>query len=152
MDVYTGMQCMAACCSVLLVCCSVWKCVAVCYTCKCTLGVGRCITDMQCVAVCCSVLQCVAVYCIVMQCVNFSVAPCLALMFARSPYRFIFCIRMSDLDNCTLQHTATHCNTATHFSSRSLSRSLVRSLSVSISLSLSCFFPVFSLSLSFLHV
>ena len=56
------LQYVAACCSVLQMCCSVQP--------KYGVVAGNvCCSVLQCVAVCCSVLQCVAVCCSVLQCV-----------------------------------------------------------------------------------
>ena len=85
-----GLQCVAACCSVLLcvqpnivigtspcathrcvaLCCSVLQCVAVrcsVYSKTWSFGTSPCIA-CRCVVVCCSVLQCVAVCCSMLQC------------------------------------------------------------------------------------
>jgi len=100
------LQCVAACGSVLAVCCGVLRCAAV------------CCSVLQCVAVCCSVLQCVAVRCSVLQRVYQT--PQHQLSFAKEPCTkgaLAFCAKTHARTVGRCRHTldiSTHCNTLQH--------------------------------------
>jgi len=99
--------------------CSVWQCVALCYSVfQC---VAVCGSVLHCVTVCCNALQCVAVCCIALQCVTMSCSQythmythvcvtrmythmCLTRMYTLTIHPYIFHIK---LNVCT--HARVYC-------------------------------------------
>jgi len=78
--------------------------------------VAVCCSVLQCTAVCCSVLQCVAVYCSVLQ----WVAVRCSVLRMRVLCHFTGFARLVWVTSKCLQHTATHCNTLQHTTSKCL--------------------------------